>query len=111
LLFLEAVMAVEVTYPHIEKKPGEPARFARFPRFRLAILIGAQQGNGWSAEELCQSYPDLKPSEIYSALAYYHDHREEIDAEIQADLEAFEKARESAPPSPIAQKLRAQGLL
>ena len=104
-------MTVEVTYPHIEKKNGDVARLKRFPRFRLSLLIGAHLAYGWSAEEMCRQYPDLTPGEIYSAMAYYHDHREEIEAEIQAEWEQAERDRREAPPSPFVLRMRGQGLL
>jgi excisionase family DNA binding protein len=44
---------------------------------------------GWSIERLEQSF-SLRPAEIYAALAYYYDHRDEIDAAIHENDEAFE---------------------
>jgi len=39
---------------------------------------------------------------VYAALAYYHDHRAEIDRAIQED-EAFAEAFEQANPSQVRQ--------
>jgi uncharacterized protein (DUF433 family) len=30
-------------------------------------------------DEVCRSFPDLKCSHVYESLAYYEDHRAEID--------------------------------
>jgi len=35
--------------------------------------------NGASVDEVCRSLPDLKRSHVYECLAYYEDHRAEID--------------------------------
>jgi excisionase family DNA binding protein len=39
---------------------------------------------GWSFAQMEQAYR-LRPAEIYAALSYYADHREEIDSRIRAD--------------------------
>jgi len=36
--------------------------------------------NGASVDDVCRSFPDLKRSQVYECLAYYEDHRGEIDA-------------------------------
>jgi hypothetical protein len=52
-------------------------------------------------EEIVQQYPALKPADVHDALAYAHDHLDEIDAEILADDEASVKTRlaRAAPPN------------
>jgi uncharacterized protein DUF433 len=36
--------------------------------------------NGASVEDVCRSFPDLSRAQVYECLAYYEDHRTEIDA-------------------------------
>ena len=36
--------------------------------------------NGASVEDVVRSFPDLTKAQIYECLAYYEDHRTEIDA-------------------------------
>jgi len=36
--------------------------------------------NGSTIDEVVRSFPDLKRSQVYECLAYYEDHRGEIDA-------------------------------
>jgi hypothetical protein len=50
-------------------------------------------------------------SKIYSALAYYWDHKQDIDADMQGRFEYAEKLRLEAGESPLAKKLRAQALI
>ncbi len=70
-------MPVEVTYPHIEKIPGESARLKRLPRIRIAQIVIDYLNHGWSADEICIHYPHLKLAEVHSAMAYYFDHQPE----------------------------------
>ncbi|MCI0641250.1 MAG: DUF433 domain-containing protein [Gemmataceae bacterium] len=61
--------------------------------------------HGWSVEEICYQYPHLRPAEVFAAMGYYYDHKEEIDAEIAAEEREVEEARKRAGPSTILQKL------
>lgn len=63
---------------------------------------------GWSPEEIHWQHPHLSLAQIYAALAYYHDHRASMDAEIQNSLESANVAARLAADSPLA--LRLQGL-
>ena len=40
---------------------------------------------GMTPEEIVATYPSLSLPSVFAALAYYHSHRDEIDADIQAD--------------------------
>ncbi len=93
-------------YPHIVKAGGDVARIERLPRIRVAQIAADHTGNDWSAEEILRQYPHLQPAEVHAALAYYFDHREEIDAELAAELAEVERAAETAP-SPLRFRLRA----
>jgi uncharacterized protein (DUF433 family) len=62
---------------------------------------------GMSPEEIAATYPGLTMSDVYAALTYYYDHREQIYADIEAD-DRFVAARTGkAGPSPLQQKLAA----
>ena len=60
---------------------------------------------GLSADEIAAEY-GLALSDVYAALAYYYDHRSEIDGSIEAD-EAFAEAFRRNNPSLLQAKLRA----
>ena len=38
---------------------------------------------GLSVEEILEGLPHLTPAQVYEALSYYHDHREEMERDIQ----------------------------
>jgi len=63
---------------------------------------------GWSPEEIHWQHPHLSLAQIYAALAYYHDHRAAMDAEIRNSLEFANAAARLAVDSPLARRL--QGL-
>jgi uncharacterized protein (DUF433 family) len=62
--------------------------------------------HGSSPEEMHFQYPHLSLAQIHAALAYYYEHQEEIDAEIQRRwLEVKELAAHEAD-SPLQKRLR-----
>jgi len=58
-----------------------------------------------SLEEIAGKY-DLDLADVYAAMAYYYDHRSEIDGSIEAD-EAFAEAFRRNNPSLLQARLRA----
>jgi uncharacterized protein (DUF433 family) len=64
-----------------------------------------------TAEEMHEDYPHLSVAQIHAALAYYYDHKEEFDAEIERGWQEFQALRAAAGESPGRKKLRALGYL
>src|SRR2546428_13885223 len=100
-------MPEAVTFPHIVKPAGEPARLESHPRTRVAMIVADYLWRGWSAEEIVRQYSYLTLAEVHTALAYYHDHREEIDREIEEESAEVERLRRTTPESPLLKRLRA----
>ncbi len=100
-------MAVEVSYPHIVKSPSEPARLERHPRTRVAQIVMDHAEYGWSADEIQRQHPYLTLAEAHSALAYYFDHTEEIEREIEAEWTESERLARETPPPPFLERLKA----
>jgi uncharacterized protein (DUF433 family) len=99
-------MATDLSYAHIEKPTNDVARLARIPRVRVARIAMDNLAHGWSVEEICRQHPYLKPAEAHSAMAYYLDHREEIEAEIDAEMRNAESDRKNAVEPPVVTRLR-----
>jgi uncharacterized protein (DUF433 family) len=78
---------------------------------KIVELITSMKAYAWTPEELLQSYPHLTLSKIYSALAYYLDNQQEIDADIERREEYVKQLEQEAGESPFAARIRAQGLL
>jgi Uncharacterized conserved protein len=62
--------------------------------------------HGSSPEELHFQYPHLSMAQIHSALAYYYDHQDELDAEIFTRHGEVNEMAARTVDSPLHQKLR-----
>ena len=78
---------------------------------KVVELINEMHAYGWSPTEMHLQHPHLSLGQIHSALAYYYDHKDDIDADRERRFSQVEQMRRAAGPSPIAEKLRQKGLL
>ena len=98
------------TYEHVQlDAAGTP--FIAGTTMKVVELVMAQMAYGWSPEELHFQHPYLTLGQIHSALAYYWDHQEALDADIARRWQWAEQSRQAAGLSPLVSKLRAQGQL
>jgi len=100
-------MSTVVSYPHIVKQVGSAAHLESHPRTRVAMIVMDYLGRGLAPEEIVSHYPYLTLAEVHSAMTYYHDHPDEIDAEIQAELDQLKDSADANSRSIIWQKLKA----
>jgi uncharacterized protein (DUF433 family) len=70
-----------ITYPHVEIGPNG-APYIAGTGFKVRMLIEEHLTDGADANELQRRHPQLTLSQIYGALVYYHDHKQQIDGEI-----------------------------
>ncbi len=73
---------------------------------KVVELVMAQKAHGWSPEELVFQHPYLTLSQIHSALAYYWDHKDQLDDDMARRSRFAEQARDEAGPSRMDEKLR-----
>jgi hypothetical protein len=52
---------------------------------------------GLSADEIVSRWPAATLAGVYAALAYYHDHRQEIDAHLERGQKLVEEMRRLYP--------------
>ncbi|NJK75459.1 MAG: DUF433 domain-containing protein [Oscillatoriales cyanobacterium RU_3_3] len=78
---------------------------------KVVELVEAQIAYGWSPAELHLNHRYLTMSQILSALAYYWDWKQAIDAEIERRENYIKQAEIEAGESPFVARLREQGLL
>jgi uncharacterized protein (DUF433 family) len=74
-------------------------------RITVADIVIMHLRLGQSLEEIAGKY-DLDLAGVYAAMAYYHDHRSEINGSIEAD-QAFAEAFRHSNPSLLQARLRA----
>lgn len=75
---------------------------------KVIEVVLDQQAYGWSPEEIQYQHPHLTLGQIHAALAYYWDHRIELDQDIQQRLDRVTQIQQTLPESPFVARLRAQ---
>lgn len=103
-------MLAETRYEHVVLNEAHVPLISG-TTMKVAELVLAQAAYGWSAEELHIQFPHLTLGQIHSALAYYWDHREELDGNIEARMEKVDNIRRSIPVSPLIKRLKDKGLI
>ena len=74
-------------------------------RIRVKDVAIMHERQGISPQEIVSEFPHLTLAGVHAALAYYHDHREEINAEITADRAWYEEQKAKSP-SLVREKLK-----
>jgi uncharacterized protein (DUF433 family) len=99
-------MVVKVSDRHITVTPGLAGGKPHISGHRITVQQIAiwHERMGQSVDEICVEY-DLQLAEVYAALAYYFDHREEIDRGIE-ESELFIKSLRQRTPSALEKKLK-----
>ncbi len=107
---MSAAALLKTSYEHIQLDAKGVPIIAN-TTMKVVELITSQIAYGWSPEELHFQYPFLSMAQIHSALAYYWDHKDELDADIERRSQYTQAMRRQTGPSPLAARLRAEGLL
>src|SRR5437588_3208482 len=86
-------------YAYIVKTPGTCRGKPRIDGTRIKVEMIAEwiAHRGQTPQEVQSSHPRLTLAQIHSALAYYYDHRQEIDASINQGHELAEKMQKQFP--------------
>jgi uncharacterized protein (DUF433 family) len=95
-----------VSTEHITKAPGVCGGRACIAghRVRVADIVAWHERRGYSPDEVVALFPGIGLGDIHAALAYYFDHRDEIDADLRAD-ESLSLAAGSTHPSKLRERL------
>ncbi len=83
----------------IVRTPGVRGGKPRIAGHRITVSDVAiwHERMGMSPDEIVSGYPTITLSDVHAALAYYFDHRDEVDREIREGAEFAEKFRAGAP--------------
>jgi len=91
---------------HIEITPGVVGGKPRIAghRIRVMDIVVWHEKRGFSPDEIVEMHPGISLADVHAALAYYFDHRAEIESDFQreADTVAEMKIRY---PSKLRDKL------
>jgi uncharacterized protein (DUF433 family) len=74
-------------------------------RIRVKDVVIWHERQGMTPAEMVSKWPHLTLGAIHAALSYYHDNREEIDAELAAD-QAWYEEQKAKTPSVVEEKLK-----
>lgn len=74
-------------------------------RIRVEDIVIWHEKMGMSPDEIVSQYSTITLADVYSALAYYHDHFSEIRQQITKD-EIFALEMKAKTPSLLQQKLQ-----
>ena len=96
---------------HIEivQGPNGPKARVAGSRIRVQDIVIWHEKLGMSPDEIVHHYPTITLADVHAALAYYWDHRDEIEGAItQADaiVEAFRQTH----AGPLQEKLKRRRL-
>ena len=107
-VILMALIATEYKYIELDE---QQVPYIAGTTMKVVELVEAQRAYGWSPEEIHLQHRYLSMGQIHSALAYYWDHQQILDADLERRFQYAETLRQAAGESPLAKKLRAQGLI
>ena len=86
--------ATTTQYSYIVRTPGIVGGEARIDGYRIRVrdIVAARDLGGLMPEEIAANvYPALTLAQVYSALAYYEDHRDEIDQAMHHEAQFVEQ--------------------
>ncbi len=91
---------------HIEVTPGICGGRPRIAghRIRVQDVVVWHEQLGYTPDEIVSEHPVITLADVHAALAYYHDHRDEIRKDMAADAELVESLKGTIP-SKLAAKL------
>ncbi len=98
-------MALKTLDEHIEITPNIMGGKPRIAGHRISVQDVAiwHEQMGQTVEQIAGDY-NLSIADVYAALAYYHDHRVEIDKSIKVGA-VFAEDLHKKTPSKLSQKL------
>ncbi|MCI0684483.1 MAG: DUF433 domain-containing protein [Gemmataceae bacterium] len=98
---------VSATVNRIVKSPGVCGGRACIAghRVRVMDIVAWHEKRGYCPDEIVDMFPGITLADVYAALAYYFDHRREIDDEFQ-DADQWAERLKASTPSKIPAELR-----
>lgn len=100
-------MSNETRYEHIRLDENQVPTVAG-TTMKVVELVLDHLAYGWSPEELHFQHPYLSMGQIYSALAYYWDHKAELDQDLERRLELVDQLQQTTKPPALAERLKAK---
>lgn len=96
--------------PRIVRTPGTCGGKPRIDGHRIKVehVAICYERLGMSPDEIVASHPTITLAQVHAALAYYFEHKDEIDADIEQGRRFVEELKAKSPPSKLQQLLQAR---
>jgi uncharacterized protein (DUF433 family) len=95
--------------PRIVRTPGVCGGKPRIDEHRIKVehIAICHERMGMSPDEIVSGHPTISLGQVHAALAYYYEHREEIDRDIEEGKHLAEELKANSPPSKLLKLLEA----
>lgn len=99
-----------VVTDYIGVRPGYCGGYPHILGHRIKVKHVAiwHEQMGMTPTEIVATYPTITLAQVHAALAYYYDHRDDIQAEIEEERRFVEEMKAKAGPSRLQETLRAR---
>jgi uncharacterized protein (DUF433 family) len=97
-----------VEYAHITMGPNGVPMLAG-AQTKVVEIVLDHLTHGSDAAEIQREFPHLTLGQIHSALAYYYDHKQDVDEDIKRRRREAEALRTEIGDGPLTDKLKATG--
>lgn len=106
---MSATIPAAVEKQHVTRTPGVCGGKPCVAGTRIRVWDVVELTElGKAPDDIIAMFPHITIADVYAALAYYHDHREEIDQQVAEDLRFAEEYRRTQGPGTL-DALRARG--
>jgi uncharacterized protein (DUF433 family) len=102
------VATTDVIREHIEIVEGAGGPKARIAghNIRVQDIALMYRRLGMSPDEIVEELPTITHADVHAALAYYWDHRDEIEAAIDDERAYADEMKRTLGPGPLSEKLK-----
>ncbi len=105
-----SLTSVKTEYEHVVLDEKEVPIIAG-TNMKVIEIVLEKTAYGWSPEELHFQHPYLTLGQIYSALAYYWDHQDALDRDIERRLAFVNQTQQTIEQTPLIIRLKSKGLI
>lgn len=102
-------MSPAINYPHLERR-DDAKLWLTGTKTKVIEVVLDRLAHHWDADEIQRQHPHLTLGQIYSCMAYYYDHQEEMERLIDEQLQTVQQFRNQQSESALRAKLKAKGL-
>ena len=94
----------------IVRSPGVCGGKPRIDGHRIKVehIAVCYERMGMSPDEIVTSHPTITLAQVHAALAYYYEHKQEIDADIEEGKRFVVELKAKSPPSKLQKLLEAR---